>query len=53
MKREGLAFIEGKSLGKAIQMRTAMVVKYDLIHLTIRNKKVALFLTVLNWLWVL
>lgn len=54
MKREeGLAFTEGKTLGKAIQMGTAMVVKYDLIHLPIRNRNVALFLTMLKWIWVI
>lgn len=54
MKREkGLAVTEGKSLCKVIQMKTAIVVKCELIDLPIRNNKVALFLTMLNWLWMI
>lgn len=49
MKREkGLTVTEGKSLCKAIHMKTARVVKCELIDLPIRNNKVALFLTMLN-----
>lgn len=54
MKREeGLAVIEGKSLCKAIQMKTTIVVKCELIDLPISNNKIAVFLTMLNWLWMI
>lgn len=54
MKREErLPIPEGKSLFKAIEMKTAIVVKCELIDLPIRNNKVALFLTMLNWIWMI
>lgn len=53
-KREGgLPIPEGKSLCKTIQMKTAIVVKCEVVDLAIRNNKVALFLTMLNWLWMM
>lgn len=54
MKREeGIAVIEGKSLCKAIQMKTTVVVKCVLINLPISNNKIAIFLTMLNWFWMI